>query len=53
MANVVVANGDPLDVTTDVKRVFVAGEEVPIESRQTELRDMYWPRSPAPAKQGR
>ena len=40
-ANVVVANGDPLDVRTDVKRVFIAGQEVPMRSRQTELRDEY------------
>ncbi len=40
-ANVVVANGDPLDVRTDVKRVFINGQEVPMRSRQTELRDEY------------
>lgn len=40
-ANVVVANGDPLDVRTDVKHVFIAGQEVPLTSRQTELRDEY------------
>ncbi len=40
-ANVVVANGDPLDVRTDVKRVFIAGEEIPMTSRQTRLRDQY------------
>ncbi len=40
-ANVVVADGDPLDVKTDVKRVFIEGQEVPMTSRQTELRDRY------------
>ena len=40
-ANVVVANGDPLDVKSDVKRVFIAGQEVPMTSRQTVLRDRY------------
>ncbi|MCI0353782.1 MAG: amidohydrolase family protein [Acidobacteria bacterium] len=40
-ANVVVANGDPLDVKTDVKHVFIAGREIPMESRQTRLRDQY------------
>jgi imidazolonepropionase-like amidohydrolase len=40
-ANVVVANGDPLDVKTDVKRVFIGGQEIPMKSRQTELRDEY------------
>lgn len=40
-ANVVVANGDPLDMKTDVKQVFIAGQEVPMTSRQTRLRDQY------------
>jgi imidazolonepropionase-like amidohydrolase len=44
MANVVVANGDPLDVKTDVKRVFIQGREIPMTSRQTRLRDEYWER---------
>jgi len=43
-ANVVVANGDPLDVKTDVKHVFIGGQEIPLTSRQTRLRDEYWPR---------
>jgi imidazolonepropionase-like amidohydrolase len=43
-ANVVVANGDPLDVKTDVKHVFIAGREIPLVSKQTELRDEYWPK---------
>ena len=41
-ANVVVANGDPLDVKTDVKHVFINGEEIPLISKQTQLRDQYW-----------
>jgi imidazolonepropionase-like amidohydrolase len=41
IANVVVANGDPLDVKSDVKHVFIAGREIPLESRQTRLRDEY------------
>ncbi|HSA93488.1 MAG TPA: amidohydrolase family protein, partial [Terriglobales bacterium] len=36
-ANIVVADGDPLDVRTDVKRLFIAGREVPLTSRQTAL----------------
>jgi imidazolonepropionase-like amidohydrolase len=40
-ANVVVANGDPLDVKTDVKRIFVQGQEVSTASRQSRLRDEY------------
>ncbi len=41
MANVVVATGDPLDVKTDVKHVFIAGQEIPLVNKQTELRDQY------------
>jgi imidazolonepropionase-like amidohydrolase len=40
-ANVVIANGDPLDVKTDVKHVFIAGREIPLVSKQTQLRDAY------------
>jgi hypothetical protein len=40
-ANVVVANGDPLDMKTDVKQVFIDGQEIPMTSRQTRLRDEY------------
>src|SRR5271166_4265783 len=40
-ANVVVANGDPLDVKTDVKQVFIAGREVPMTDRQVRLRDEF------------
>jgi hypothetical protein len=29
-------------VRTDIKRVFIGGQEVPMKSRQTELRDEYW-----------
>jgi imidazolonepropionase-like amidohydrolase len=41
MANVVIANGDPLDVRTDVKQVYIQGVAVPMVSRQTKLRDEY------------
>jgi imidazolonepropionase-like amidohydrolase len=37
----VVANGDPLDVKTDVKRIFIQGQEVSTASRQSRLRDEY------------
>jgi imidazolonepropionase-like amidohydrolase len=40
-ANVVVASGDPLDVRTDVKQVFIEGRAIPMTSRQTWLRDQY------------
>jgi imidazolonepropionase-like amidohydrolase len=41
IANVVVANGDPLDVRTDVKQVYIQGVPIPMENRQTRLRDEY------------
>ncbi len=40
-ANVVMANGDPLDVKTDVKQVFIQGRAIPMTDRQTQLRDEY------------
>lgn len=40
-ANVVVADGDPLDVKSDVKHVFIAGKEIPMDNRQIRLRDQY------------
>src|SRR5271165_1851677 len=40
-ANIVVANGDPLDVKTEVKQVFIQGRAIPMTSRQTQLRDEY------------
>ena len=41
IANVVVANGDPLDVKTDVKQVFIQGQAIPMTDRQSRLRDEY------------
>jgi imidazolonepropionase-like amidohydrolase len=40
-ANIVLANGDPLDVRTDVKQVYIEGVAQPMVSRQTILRDEY------------
>jgi imidazolonepropionase-like amidohydrolase len=41
VANVVVWTGDPLELGSQVERVFVRGREMPLRSRQTELRDRY------------
>ena len=41
IANVVIANGDPLDVRTDVKQIYIQGHAIPMVSRQTRLRDEY------------
>jgi imidazolonepropionase-like amidohydrolase len=40
-ANVVIATGDPLDVKSDVKQVFINGRKISMENRQTRLRDQY------------
>ena len=42
-ANVVIANGDPLDVRTSVKHVYIDGVAIPMVTRQTRLRDEYMP----------
>ena len=49
-ANVIVANGDPLDVKTDVKQVFIEGRKISLENRQTRLRDQYGGVPPAPSR---
>jgi imidazolonepropionase-like amidohydrolase len=40
-ANLVVWNGDPLEVTSFATHVFIDGVQQPERSRQTELRDRY------------
>ena len=42
-ANIVIANGDPLDVRSAVKQVYIDGIAIPMVSRQTRLRDEYTP----------
>lgn len=41
VANVVVWEGDPLELLTPVSNVLIRGQEVPLESRETLLRDRY------------
>jgi imidazolonepropionase-like amidohydrolase len=41
VANVVVWDGDPLELLTSVNHVFIRGVEVPLVSRETLLRDRY------------
>jgi imidazolonepropionase-like amidohydrolase len=41
VANVVVWSGDPLELLTRVEHVFIRGQEVPLVSRETMLRDRY------------
>ncbi len=51
-ADVVVWNGDPLELMTSPDAVIIGGENIPLVSRQTKLRDRYidTPRSPAYVK---
>jgi imidazolonepropionase-like amidohydrolase len=41
VANVVVWDGDPFEMLTTVNHVFIRGQEVPLVSRETLLRDRY------------
>ncbi len=41
VANMVVWDGDPLEVTTSAEQVFINGQQQPMTSRQTQLRDRY------------
>jgi len=45
-ADVVIWDGDPLELTSFPTAVFIRGREVPMTSRQTELRDRYRDRKP-------
>jgi imidazolonepropionase-like amidohydrolase len=43
-ADVVIWDGDPLEVTSAAEHVFIRGVEMPNDSRQLRLRDRYRPR---------
>ncbi len=45
-ANLVLWDGDPLDVSSFAERVWIDGQEVDRTSRQTLLRDRYHPENP-------
>jgi hypothetical protein len=45
-ANLVMWNGDPLEVTSLADAVILEGKNIPLVSRQTLLRDRYLPRNP-------
>ncbi|HYC59872.1 MAG TPA: amidohydrolase family protein [Thermoanaerobaculia bacterium] len=40
-ANVIVTDGDPLEIRTNVRRVFIAGEDIPMDSRHTLLYEKF------------
>ncbi|MGB0496014.1 MAG: amidohydrolase family protein [Kangiellaceae bacterium] len=41
-ADVVIWDGDPLEVTTNAEQVFIKGLKQPMVSRATRLRDRFW-----------
>lgn len=41
VANVILTDGDPLELRTNVKRVFIAGEEISMDSRHTLLYEKF------------
>jgi imidazolonepropionase-like amidohydrolase len=44
VADLMVTTGDPLEVTTQVKYVFIKGKEVPLVNKQTRLYEKYMSR---------
>lgn len=40
-ASLILTDGDPLEMRTNVKRVFIAGEDIPMESRHTLLYEKH------------
>lgn len=49
-ADLVLWDGDPLEVTSLADQVWMGGREVEMRSRQTQLRDRYFKRSPTDVK---
>jgi imidazolonepropionase-like amidohydrolase len=41
IANVIVTDGDPLEIVTHVKRLFIGGEDIPLDSSQTLLYEKF------------
>ncbi|PKH72605.1 amidohydrolase [Stenotrophomonas sp. Betaine-02u-21] len=48
LADLVLWEGDPLDVAHYAEQVWLGGRAMPMRSRQTELRDRYLPRTAQP-----
>jgi imidazolonepropionase-like amidohydrolase len=41
IANLLVTDGDPLEIRTQIKHLFINGREIPLTSRHTELYEKY------------
>lgn len=46
LANVIITDGDPLEMRTNVKQVFIAGEKIPMTSKHVELYEKFRKRPP-------
>ena len=40
-ATLIITNGDPLEITSQVERLFIGGKDIPLSSRHTRLYDKY------------
>jgi imidazolonepropionase-like amidohydrolase len=49
VANIIVTNGDPLELTTDVKYLFIKGQQTSLENRHQRLYEKYIHRPKATA----
>jgi len=43
LANLLVSKGDPLDIRSEIKYVFVSGKEVPPETRNLQMYQEFKP----------
>jgi imidazolonepropionase-like amidohydrolase len=41
MANLIITDGDPLEIRTQIKHVFINGHDIPLTSRHTDLYEKY------------
>jgi imidazolonepropionase-like amidohydrolase len=41
IANVIVTNGDPLELTTEVRYLFIKGQLTPLDNKQKTLYEKY------------
>ena len=41
LASVIVTDGNPLEMTTNVQRAFIKGREIDLSNRQTRLYEKY------------
>ncbi len=41
VANIIVTDGDPLEIVTNVKRLFIGGEDIPLDTRHTMLYEKF------------